>query len=146
MRYMAIDLGSVRIGLAVSDAGGRIASPHKQLASTGTQAGDADAAVAEAKELHADAIVVGLPINMDDTHGPMAVKSETFAALLRERCELPVYLFDERLTSHVADGVMNLIGWTSRGKRRKRHRDMLAAQAILHTFLAQHSPSSDESS
>ena len=145
MRYLAVDLGLRRIGLAISDPGGRIASPHKQLAACGRPPGDADAVLAEARAAEAEALVVGLPINMDGTHGPMAQASEAFADVLRERGKLPVHLFDERLTSHAADAVLDAAGWGRRNKRRKRHRDMLAAQVLLQTFLDQRAQSSQSS-
>ena len=75
-----------------------------------------------------------------------SAKSEAFAEELRKRGDLPVQLFDERLTSFAADAVMDTVGWTSRNKRRKRHRDMLAAQAMLQTFLNQSSGRSSPSS
>ena len=135
MRHLGVDLGSRRIGLAISDPTGRIASPHKQLPASGDLRRDADAILAEAGAAGAGAIVLGLPINMDGTIGPMAEKSQAFAAILRQRGGLAVHLFDERLTSFAADGVMDAVGWSSRSTRRKRHRDMLAAQAMLQTFL-----------
>jgi putative Holliday junction resolvase len=135
MRYLAVDHGSRRIGLAISDPGGRIASPLKQLAATGDGVRDAAAVLAEAAAAEAGAIVVGLPLNMDGSHGSMAAASAAFADRLREAGGLPVHLFDERLTSHAADAVLDAAGWKQRSKRRKARRDMLAACVLLQRFL-----------
>ena len=78
-------------------------------------------------------IVVGLPINMDDSLGPQAEKAMAFAELLREHTGLPVHLVDERLTSWQAERLMAESG-LSRTKRRGNV-DRLAAQAILQAYL-----------
>ena len=101
MRFLGIDPGEKRIGLAVGDDLA-IASPLPAL----TQGKPEDrwtalAAVVQAQRI--TELVVGCPFNMDGTTGPAAKKAEAFAAELRTHFGLPVHLVDERLTSHLAE-------------------------------------------
>jgi len=135
-RWIGVDYGRKRIGLAVSDAGGEIASPAKTLASTGNASGDADAVLEFARHCQATALVVGMPLNMDGSSGPQAAFTNTFVEQLRAASKAPVETWDERLTSFQADLWMSAAGLT-RAQKRKR-RDPLAAQAILQSFLDAH--------
>ena len=84
-------------------------------------------------------MVVVLPLNMDGTEGPQAIKARAFAERLGQRLEgLPVHVFDERLTSAEADELMAQSGLTH--KQKKALRDALAAAEILRDFLAQATP------
>ena len=132
-RWAAVDYGKRRIGLALSDPGETIASPAATLDGTGTASGDARRVLQWAAEHQIDGFVVGLPLNMDDSVGPQAVLSREFAAQLREQAGRPVELWDERLTSFEADELMESAGLTRAA--RKRHRDAVAAQVILQSFL-----------
>lgn len=101
MRFLGIDPGEKRIGLAVGDDLG-IASPLPAL----TQSKPEDrwaTLTALVKAQRITELVVGCPFNMDGTTGPAAKKAEAFAAELRARFGLPVHLVDERLTSHLAE-------------------------------------------
>ncbi len=101
MRFLGIDPGEKRIGLAVGDDLG-IASPLPAL--TQPKPEDRWAALATlVKVQRITELVVGCPFNMDGTTGPAAKKAEAFAAELRSRFGLPVHLVDERLTSHLAE-------------------------------------------
>lgn len=130
MRYLAIDYGTKRTGLAVCDAGETIASPlavvqgRKEL-------------IERVKRVVASedigAIVVGLPLNMDGTEGPQAKLVLAFARELGRQIPIPIHLQDERLSSFVAEHKLNDIGLT-RGKKRERL-DALAAADILQSFL-----------
>lgn len=135
MVYLAIDLGDKRTGLAVGDDETRLVSPlrvvERPLAQRSQLLDDLAHAVAEYKP---DALVLGLPINMDDTEGPRAKLVREFAAELGARTGLLVHLRDERLTSDAADWDMAQSGLT-RGQKKQR-RDALAAAAILRDFLA----------
>ncbi len=135
MRYLALDLGDKRTGLAVGDDEVRLASPLKTIErpiAPGEQLLDE---VARAVDDHKpDAIVLGLPLNMDDTEGPRAKIVRSFAAKLAARTGLAVHFQDERLTSDAADWDMAQSGLT-RGQKKQR-RDGLAAAAILRDFLA----------
>lgn len=132
-RWIGIDHGSRRLGVAISDARETLASPLTVL-DAGRSAGDAaERVLALARSEEAAGIVVGLPLNMDGSRGPQAVAAETFAAALRKRCELPVELFDERLSSYQAD--LNVAAIEAAGGRGRARRDALAAQVILQAFL-----------
>lgn len=130
MRYLAIDYGTKRTGLAVCDAGETIASPlavvqgRKEL-------------IERVKRVVASedigAIVVGLPLNMDGTEGPQAKLVLAFAKELGRQIPIPIHLQDERLSSFEAEHKLNDIGLT-RGKKRERL-DALAAADILQSFL-----------
>lgn len=132
MRYLAIDYGTRRTGLAVCDAGETIASPlavvqgHKDL-------------IERIKRTIASeeigAVVLGLPLNMDDSEGPQARLVLAFAKELGRHISIPIHLQDERLSSFEAEQKLLDIG-LSRGKRRERL-DALAAADILQTFLDQ---------
>lgn len=132
MRYLAIDLGDRRTGLAVGDEQSGIVSPVRVI---DTRSGDErlrQLGVAIEDE-QPDALVLGVPLNMDGSVGPAAKKSQALAELLRERFGLAVHLVDERLTSAAADQQMARSGWTHGQK--KARRDALAAAAILRDFL-----------
>jgi putative Holliday junction resolvase len=135
MRYLAIDYGVKRTGLAVGDdltgqAGpvGMIEadSPGKLLR------GLRDAI----DEYDPDELVVGIPLNMDGTIGEPAKKIEALCQLLEQHTHLTVHRVDERLTTYEADELMKASGLT-RGQKKDR-RDALAAAAILRDFLARH--------
>jgi len=134
MRYLAIDLGDKRTGVAVGDDVTRLAQPvevivTRQREELLRQLGRVIA------EHGPGALVLGLPLNMDGSVGPAARKVEAFAKVLRERFQLPVYPFDERLTSFAADQQMRQSGLTH-GQKKDR-RDALAAATLLGDFLAQ---------
>lgn len=101
MRFLGIDPGEKRIGLAVGDDLA-IASPLPAL-TQGKPEERWAALTAVVKTQRITELVVGCPFNMDGTTGPAAKKAEAFAAELRTRFGLPVHLVDERLTSHLAE-------------------------------------------
>jgi putative pre-16S rRNA nuclease len=134
MVYLAIDLGDKRTGLAVGDDESRLVSPLR-VVETGHDHVRLDA-IARVIDGHApQALVVGLPVNMDGSEGPAAKKARAFADQLAQRFNLPVHFMDERLTSFAADNAMAGSGLT-RGQKRAR-RDALAAAAILRDFFEQ---------
>lgn len=133
MRYMAIDLGEKRTGLAVGDDVTGIASPVGLIQTSGVQ--ERFNQLARAIEEHGpDALVLGVPLNMDGSDSPGVTKAKAFGEELTRRFGLPVHLFDERLTSVQADEQMARSGLTHGQK--KARRDALAAAAILRGFLA----------
>jgi len=133
-RYLGIDYGRRRIGLAISDPLGSLASPLATIPSTGDPADDARAIVAVADREDVEAFVVGLPINMDDSEGPQAKLSRNLAGCLRaESAGRPVELWDERLTTAAADALLDQTHLTS--AKRKKHRDQIAALVILQGYL-----------
>ena len=134
MRYLAIDLGAKRTGLAAGDDVVGLVQPVEVLqVARGPALMDA---LARAIDRHGpDALVVGLPLNMDGTEGAGAKDAREFGAAISRRSGLPVHFHDERLTSFEADERMARSGRTHREK--KELRDALAACAILEAFLAE---------
>jgi putative Holliday junction resolvase len=130
MRYLAIDYGEKHTGLAICDAAETIASPlvviHGQ---TGLVKKIADVVKAE----NVEAIVVGLPLNMDDSQGPQARLVLKFAEQLKEYLNIPVYFQDERLSSFSAEEKLAPVKFTR--KRKRKRIDAIAAAAILEAFL-----------
>jgi len=135
-RYLAIDLGEKRTGLAVGDSVLRIASPLEVIEVPSDREAGA-ALVAEiarsAASVGADVLVVGLPLNMDGTEGPRAKAVRTLAAMIGAKAGRPVLFHDERLSTARADWQMARTGMT-RGEKKGR-RDAIAAAAILQEFL-----------
>ena len=131
-RYLAVDLGGKRTGLAVGDDLTRIATPVDVLEiPPGPRLIEAiRRAIAEQGP---DAIVIGLPLNMDGSEGEAAKSVRAFGAMLAEATSLPVEFHDERLTSRAAE--LDLAGlYTRKGK--KRRLDAVAAARILSGYLA----------
>ena len=130
MRYLAIDYGAKRTGLALCDKAETIASPLTVLATAGDLI-DRILLIIRREEI--DAIVLGLPLNMDSTEGPQARRVRDFAARLAKRTPLPIHLHDERLTSFDAGDKLAALDLTAAQK--KKRLDALAAAAILQAFL-----------
>ena len=136
MRYLCVDLGDQRTGLAVGDEATGIVSPAGVLEVPRSQlnGGALRAAIARAVAQHGPrALVVGLPMNMDGTEGPRAKMVRQFAADLGRESGLEVFLHDERLSTAQADWTMARSGLTHGQK--KARRDAVAAAAILTDFL-----------
>jgi putative holliday junction resolvase len=132
-RWLGIDYGKKRIGLAISDPGETISSPIATLEATGTVSDDVRQILKWANQNEITAIVVGLPLNMDGSAGRQAEITERFAGQLRTTGTLPVELWDERLSSFQADEYLNLAEIAP--AKRKKMRDALAAHVILQSFL-----------
>lgn len=132
MRYLAIDLGDKRTGLALGDDVTRLVSPVKVLdVPRGPLLLDALAKAVD--EQRPDAVVIGLPINMDGTEGPAAKSTREFAGQIQSHIQLEVHFQDERLTSYAAEQHLNQSGRTR--KEKKQLRDALAACEVLKDFL-----------
>lgn len=131
-RFLAVDVGGKRTGLALGDTVTRMAMPVQVLhAPRGPALLEA---LARAVREHApDAVVMGLPLNMDGSEGPAAAQARVFAAEVEARTGVAVHLQDERLTSFEADQRMARSGRTHGEK--KELRDALAAAALLEDFL-----------
>ena len=131
-RWLGVDYGEKRVGLAVSDPDAFLATSKDVCLVTGPR--DALEQVSRAFAAYgAQAVVVGLPLNMDGSRGPAALKAEQFARDLAERLKMPVRLWDERLTTKAAHDV--LIEGGTRRERRREVVDKLAAQLMLQNFL-----------
>jgi putative Holliday junction resolvase len=100
-RVLALDYGSARCGTAVSDASGTIATPLDGIARPGTRRGLS--AIADlVDELGAERVVVGLPLSLSGDDTPQTTETREFAARLAQRLRVPVELYDERLTTQLA--------------------------------------------
>jgi len=135
MRYLAIDYGTKRTGLAICDSGETIASPltviqgQKELLKK----------IAEVVETeNVEAIVLGLPLNMTGSESAQTKLVLKFAEQLKDYLHIPVHFQDERLSSFGAEEKLTFAKFT-RGKKRKRL-DAIAAAEILEAFLEQKTP------
>ncbi len=102
MKVLALDYGSARTGVAVSDPTGTLARPLCVVAQAGGEAGLAELARL-VREEQVERVVVGLPLTLRGTHGEQAGETEGFAEALRGVLEVPVELFDERFTTDLAE-------------------------------------------
>ena len=127
---MAVDLGSARTGIAVSDELGMLAQPWKTL--PGGEA-SLEAVVSAVEEMKPGRILVGLPRNMDGSYGPAAESAKSFAEKLRARVSCPVDLWDERLTTVAAQRSLRESGRKARDQRGVI--DQVAAQILLQSWL-----------
>jgi putative Holliday junction resolvase len=137
MRTLAIDLGTRRVGLALSDADAKLASPYDVLTiSTPEHAMEAVRRVIEAESV--ERIVVGIPLNMDDSVGPQAQQAMAWGGELHYRTSLPLILIDERLSSFAAEQQLmerKRSGEKLTRRRKKKQLDAMAAAAFLQQFL-----------
>lgn len=132
MRIMAIDYGDARTGLAVSDPTGLICGEAWTIQEWSMERA-ARRICEEAAARGVERFVLGLPRNMDGSEGPRAELSRQLAALLNERCDIPVTLWDERRSSIEAHAILR-----AAGKKERTHRrtvDAVAASLILEGYL-----------
>ena len=132
MRYLAIDYGDKRTGLAICDPAETIASP---LAVIEGQKNLIKKIVDVVRSENAEAIVLGLPLNMDDSQGFKAKHVLRFAELLKNHLNIPMHLQDERLSSFGAEKKLAPAEFTR--KKKKKRLDAIAAAEILEAFLEQ---------
>ena len=130
-RVLGLDLGSRRIGVAVSS--GSLATPHSVLERTTDQEEDHAAIAALVDELGADRVVVGLPLSLDGKMGPAARAAADEAKALGDVLAVPVETYDERLTTVTADRSLSSLGLS--GQARRRVVDKVAAAVILQAWL-----------
>jgi putative Holliday junction resolvase len=137
MRTLGIDLGSKRIGLALSDEGGKFATPYEVFNVSGPT--DAlEAILALMRKEAVERYVVGLPLNMDDSVGPAARNTLEWARNLASRSGKPVVFVDERLSSFAAEQRLNerkRAGERMTRGGKKKQLDALAAAMFLQEFL-----------
>lgn len=133
MRVVGIDLGSRRIGVAVSDPTGTLASPWETVLRSGDVARDHRRIAQLVAEAEAERVVVGLPLSLDGRHGPAALAAVAEAEALEAVVGVPVELFDERLTTVTAD--RSLMAMKMKADARRRVVDKLAAAVMLQNWL-----------
>lgn len=141
IRYLGVDLGTRRIGLAISEPNTGVVSPLSVINTRDSLDDNASAILQVAEEYDAGGIVIGLPLNMDGTEGPQARLSKQLAEAIRKACQvraetsaMAVHLHDERLTSHAAD--RRLLDHDLTRKKKKARQDAVAAQVLLESFLS----------
>jgi putative Holliday junction resolvase len=131
-RILAIDYGLARIGLAKSDATGILAQTYGVIRRRSDEQAIQDI-VKIVQDEEITEIVVGLPKNMNGSIGERALQCEQFADELRAQCQLPVHMYDERLTTVSAERV--LIEADMSRKRRRKVIDAVAATVLLQSYL-----------
>jgi len=137
MRILGLDLGSRTVGMAKSDSMGIIATPIGTARIQENDLNEAYDRVIEAvNEYEIEAIVLGLPKNMNGSEGFQSEYSQTFKTMLEKGLDIPIFLQDERLTTKMAHSVM-IRADVSR-KKRKQNVDKIAATIILQSYLDSH--------
>jgi len=131
MRFLCIDLGDKRTGLAICDGDEILASP---LAVLEGQRNLPDEIVKIAEEQQVQALVFGLPVNMDGSEGERAVQTKNFAEKIKSKTTLPIFFQDERLSTFTAGQQLSQTGLTH--KKKKDRIDAIAAAEILKEFIA----------
>ena len=132
MRILALDHGTKRIGVAVSDETKTIAQPLEFIPAE-PFADFLERLKQLIREKEVDLILIGLPRNMDGSYGPAAQKVEAFVAVLRSAITVPIKSWDERLTSAQANRI--LIEGRVRREKRKAKVDQMAAAILLQSYL-----------
>ena len=132
MRVLALDIGERRIGVAVSDPSGTVASPLMVLDAAKVLGNGRDLTQL-ADEYEAELVVVGLPLSLDGTEGPQAQAVRRAAARLAGFLRVPVEFVDERLSSAQASRAMGDVGASQRQQRGSV--DMVAAAIFLQSYL-----------
>ena len=133
MRAIGIDLGTRRVGVAVSDATGTLATPLMVLERSGDQAADHRRLAELVAEEGAERVVVGLPLSLDGRAGPAATAAAAEAEALAAVVGVPVETFDERLSTKSAAQALHTAGRRSRQQRAVI--DKAAAAVILQAWL-----------
>ena len=134
MRVMGIDFGEARIGIALSDPTGLIATPKLVLAEK-DKGRQVTRVIELAREYDVQKIVVGIPFHLDGEEGVMATTAEKYAAKLERVSGLEVIRVDERLSSVEAERIMKMTRSKGRKKGLKQELDMVAAAVILQSYL-----------
>jgi putative holliday junction resolvase len=133
MRVVALDLGTKRIGVAVSDLSGTIASPRTVIQRSGSKTRDHQVIKALIEEEEAELLIVGLPLNMNGSYGPAAKGAVAEAAELASVVGVPVETFDERLTTVSADRALMEANISATNRRKLV--DKVAAAVMLQAWL-----------
>jgi len=133
MRSLGLDIGDKRIGVALSDPGGILASPFTIINRTDDTT-DVEAIINVVNQQQVKQIIVGLPRSMDGSMGRQAEKVKSFAQKLSSHTEVPLEFRDERLTTVSAKRLMQSVG-KKRARKQARDDDAIAAALILQAYL-----------
>ncbi len=136
MRVVGLDLGARRIGVAVSDPSGTIASPVDVLERTGDAAADQRRLAALVRELGAERVIVGLPLSLSGDAGPAARATLAEVEAMAEALGVPVETHDERLSTVSAHSTLRAL--EVKRAARRRTVDKVAAAVILQSWLDGH--------
>lgn len=131
-KYLGVDYGDKRTGLAECDVSGLIAGGIGTISEGGMRK-TAVKVAEEAEKRSCKKIIIGLPKNMDGSEGPRADVIKAFGALLAEITSIPIDYYDERMTTMVAYRFLGETG--TYGKKRKQTVDTLSAQIILQNYI-----------
>ena len=132
MRFLSLDVGEKRIGVALSDPTGMLATPLTTIRRTG-EAPDVDEVLRLADEHEVGEIIVGMPLSLSGHKGPQAHRVARFEAALAQRAAVPVTSVDERYSSVQAEGLLRASG--VQPSRDKARVDAAAAAVILQSYL-----------
>ena len=133
MRAVGVDLGDQRVGIALCDSAGTVATPWMTLQRSGDETVDHRRLAGLVEEAEAECVVVGLPLSLDGSIGPAAEKALAETERLRAVLPVPVETYDERLTTVTAERVLREQGVT--GRRRRQVVDQVAASVLLQAWL-----------
>jgi len=154
-RLMALDVGEARIGIALSDAGGFLASPYTTVHITHDETATWATLQQLIEETEAQGLIIGLPVSLDGAIHAQAERVLAFAERLKAHISLPVIFWDERLSTVEAERLLAERGLSPRSRKKGRrggHRrkqraaqeiDALAAAVILQGYLDQHPQESE---
>ncbi len=143
MRAIGVDLGSKRIGVALSDSAGKLAVPFEVVHRTSDRARDHRAIAALVDEAEAEIVVVGVPYSLDGSEGPAARRALAEVRVMRRALSVPVETYDERLstvTAHRSLQEMDVAPAT-----RRKVVDKVAAAVILQAWLDRHAATAPDS-
>ena len=133
MRALGIDLGSKRIGIAISDSDGKVATPLSLILRSGDEKKDHQAIKEMVLEWEAEIVIVGMPYSLNGSLGPAAKSVEIEIKELTDTLPVPVQTYDERLTTVTAE--QELLKQGIDAKRRRKLVDQVAASIILQAWL-----------
>jgi putative pre-16S rRNA nuclease len=132
-RALGLDLGERRIGVALCDSAGTLATPYEVVLRSGDRGRDHRRIAELVAEAGAEVVVVGLPLSLDGTVGPAAARVEAEVAELREHLGVAVEVWDERLSTVEAGRRLQTAGVP--GRKRRHVIDQVAATVILQSWL-----------
>lgn len=133
MRALGLDLGERRVGVAVCDSAGTVATPVETLVRSGNPERDLRDIAELVTEWQAEIVVVGMPFSLDGGEGPAAVAARAEIDRLEKLLAVPVVSYDERLTTVIAE--RRLMEQQMKGPRRRGVVDQVAAAVILQSWL-----------
>jgi putative Holliday junction resolvase len=133
VRAVGVDLGDARIGIALSDSGGTVATPWTKVERCGDERQDHRRIADLVAEVEAERVVVGLPLSLDGSIGPAAEKALAEVERLAAVLSVPVETYDERFTTVTAERALREQGVT--GRRRRQVIDQVAASVLLQAWL-----------